>query len=202
MVEVSASKSTISGPEPKISYAFSRRIGYTPDFMAMKRVAEGSGVALLEEPDRLRFVRYAHETAFVGAFLLGLATLSCLQIGLVIFRRSSAGDALLPLAIGVLTAIPFLLIVRHIVRGRRRVELLTPLAIIDFGSRQLCDGSGRPLAPLDEVAFHTEAQFSSSSPKITARFGHGEKLVLVKGDPFGGGVRRLVDALRERSLMR
>lgn len=169
----------------------------------MKRIAEGSGVVILEEPTRLSFVRYAHETAFVIAWVLALLTFfGLIALAQQIAGRSSPADALIPLGAALLTGAPLALIIRHILGRRRRADALPPLAVIDLAARQFCDGSGKPLAPLDEVFISTELQPVSSSPKLVATYGRGQKLVLVKGDPFGGGIGRLVLALRARKLLR
>ena len=100
------------------------------------------------------------------------------------------------LGIGVLAAVGMAYGARS-QRRRRRAPLQNypPVAVFDRAQRTFIDAHGRSVARLDQVRIERRMQIGSSSPKLVVLTPAGER-VLLRGNPFGGSIGKLDDALR------
>lgn len=169
-------------------------------------VAEASAVRLIERDGRLHVVDMGYRWAYVTGFVAGLVTLIVGVNGVVQVVMGITGSGILIAGIiMVIVAGAGIFALRALVRHVRRkralpLSALTSTVIFDFGQRVLCDGAGRPIAPLDGVQMAHRIQLGSSSTALEVRHAGG-RIVIARGNPMAGGVGPLEDALRSRGII-
>jgi hypothetical protein len=162
-------------------------------------LARASGVALVERDGKLHFVRYLHETSGLLLFLLLLAS-SFVVLSLPPALIGSASPPLPWPMLGALFAVMAIvwgLVIRRLRRRRAACAELPSYCSLDPHSRMLSI-DGETVGP---VTFRTGLQLASSSPKLVALPPAGRSRLIVRGDPFLGGLRPLIEALRRQRMM-
>lgn len=160
-------------------------------------IAESSGVALVERGATWWVVDRGTQAASTALFVLALVAGIGLVAGGVLTATVGLGG-LVPMALGVLAAVG-LVAVRGWKRRREAAapEQLSTVCGFDFGRGALVDPVGRPICALAQVRLHRAFQLTSSSPALELHQPAG-KLVLVRGNPFGGGIHDVEHALQQR----
>jgi hypothetical protein len=104
------------------------------------------------------------------------------------------------LAVAALAGVVLWLIIKF-VRRRHAAPLgaLPVLVIFDVPAGQLCSGTGQPVAPLSDVQLGHRFQIGSSSRALEVRWSGGS-VVLVRGNPFAGGIGPIESALQARGI--
>lgn len=157
----------------------------------------GEGL-LIAEGERWTFARQPGSGGNVIAFVLGLVGTIGLANGVVFLASGSLGGLVgLVLGGGLITLA--VLSFRH----HDRVRTTGPIQAIvslDLANGWLLGPTGQPIAPLTHVSFHGEMQMTSSSRKLVCTWPQGGRLVVLRGDAFGGGIGPAIDALRSRGL--
>ncbi len=170
----------------------------------MAEIASGSGLTIISDGDRLLFIDTRTGGLHTAAFVLGLLSLVPLGAGIALFASGPASRlaGMIVICIGAFFSVGFVFTVKVILR-RRAVPVgeRTPMVVVDLAAGVLRDGAGRQLAPLDAVRFHRQFQMTSSSPALAVSF-QGTNLVLVRGNPFAGGLGSLESALQRYGLMK
>ncbi len=125
----------------------------------------------------------------VGLFVLLL--LGVITLGAAVALTIGTGNAWLGLSFfGVCLGFSLLAwwLSRKIWRMQQRPAAELPLiAGIDFATGDIFDGAGQVWGSLSEVVFRRRMQLASSSPKLVLAKAGGE-LLLLKGNPFAGGI--------------
>ncbi|MGE0217962.1 hypothetical protein [Mycolicibacterium sp.] len=166
-------------------------------------VAEYGGLVIAERGPEILVIDRGHGPAEITAFVLliitvvfgmfGLVSVSSALAGAMAAQTSALGAGIL--AIGVVTGVALVLLVKKIrARRRRSLTSFTPVAVFDRARRIYRDGSGHILAPLDQVRFETRMQLASSSPMIVAVTPHDAR-ILKRGNPFTGGIGTMEQVL-------
>lgn len=168
-------------------------------------IAEASGVALYQQARRLLIVDRGTASLYTLGFVLAIVAFILGINGVVQLVLATGGGGIAWLGV-VFTAVAAVggwglsRILARVARQRERpVAELRLVAIFDLEGGQLCDPSGRPLAPLASVRVGRQFQLASSSPALTATW-PGGKVILARGNPFAGGIGPLEDAFRTVGL--
>jgi hypothetical protein len=99
------------------------------------------------------------------------------------------------LAVGLVVAGASVATVRTIRRSRSKpLSTYQPVAVFDRARRVFVDADGTVVAPLEHVRFQRAMQMTSSSPKLVAVTPNGTR-VLMRGNPFAGGIGNLDEVL-------
>mgnify|MGYP000855447969 CR=1 FL=1 len=164
---------------------------------------EVGGLVIAEDGPRVLVVDRGNGPPAILAFVAGVVGLVFSGFGAVNLAAVGIGHgAGIPvwlcvalLAVGVAAAAVSAVTVRRI-RQTRSVPVTgyRPVAVFDRAARIYFDGYGRPVAPLDSVTFHRRVQMGSSSLKLVAETPAG-RYVLLRGNPFTGGLRDLCTVL-------
>ena len=156
----------------------------------------GSGV-LVAEGERWMFGHQPGTGGNLLVYIFGLLG-TIVSVNAIVMAATEHIAALALLLIGL----PLLAIAAAVVRSRnaaRKTTMLQPIIMLDFASGMLLDGAGRPLAPLAQVFFFPSFQLFSSARKLECQW-PGGRVVVLRGDPFGGSIGPARDALRRRGL--
>jgi hypothetical protein len=159
-------------------------------------VAEhGSNVVVIDRgggpTHTLVFVLLVIALVFGG---FGLTTLVMTAAGIPSGVPAAISAALL--GVSVLAAVGMAYGARSL-RRRRLAPLQSypPVAVFDRTLRTFIDADGRNVARLDQVRIERRMQIGSSSTKLVVLTPAGE-WVLMRGNPFGGSIGNLDEALR------
>lgn len=169
-------------------------------------IARASGVGLLEQDGKLHVVDLGTRWAYTVGFVVGLLAFIIGAFGLaqIVLALIGSGGLLLLGAVFAAVAVVFgtvlWLIIKH-VRSRNAAPLgALPVSVIfDLPAGQLCSAAGQPLAPLAEVRLRRKFQVTSSSRALELCW-NGGSMVLVRGNPFAGGIDPIEDALRAKGI--
>ena len=171
---------------------------------AAVRLAESSGIALIEQDGRLLVADQGIAWTWTASFVLGL-------VGFI-FGLNGLAQLLLWLLSGegiLLVGLIFLPLgllglggVAALWQRRRRRRALPPdalrlIASFDLRAGVLRDGRGEERCRLGDVRLVRRFQFTASAPCLAAVW-PGGSLVLVRGNVFAGGIGAVEGALRER----
>ncbi|TND06973.1 MAG: hypothetical protein FD123_3437 [Bacteroidetes bacterium] len=166
------------------------------------RIAQASGTVVYEKENKIYLMRQPGSWTSTWLFVSGLLTFIFLANGILqIFLYLDSGRGFLIPGIVLLAAGILLFFVFWKIRSIRRknnalpAEKLACICIIDTGNDRLLGPSGNTLAALSSVKMKRKMQFGSSSPALVLCW-ERETLLLVKGNPFSGGVGAIEHALR------
>jgi hypothetical protein len=168
-------------------------------------LAEKGGLVIAERGREIVVIDRGTGPMQILTFVLAIITLVFGLFGLVAVFTATAGDmgpqsgavSAVILAIGILAGVAMAFSARSIRNRRLRpVTAFRPVAIFDRARRIYRDGTGEPVAPLDQVRFERRMQLTSSSAKLVAVTASGEH-VLKRGNPFGGSIGNLDRILTE-----
>jgi hypothetical protein len=172
----------------------------------MREIGSGSGVAIIEDGERLYIIDRQTGGLAIGIFVLaligGLGTLG--GIGITAKTISSGGVGLtiglVLLGVGLFVDGLLALVIR-IYRRRKDhgVDQARQIVVIDLRQGLLCDPTGQSIAPLQSVRFRRRFQVTSSSKALEAVFPTGS-IEIAAGNPFAGGLGNLEAALAQRGL--
>jgi len=166
-----------------------------------KILAESSGIAVVEHRGALwvvdRKTGWTSTAIFVTGLVAGIGLLGGFSI---LFTVGLAG--LGPMVVGVLGVVGLVLLVRW-KRRQEQAPLQSLPVLCAFDPRQgaVTDAAGRPFAHLQQVELARAFQVTSSSPALELRY-PGGKLLLVRGNPFGGGIDDVEHVLKQRLTIR
>ncbi len=160
-------------------------------------IAEVGGSVVAEQGPLVLVIDRRTGPLSVLAFVLGVIALVVGGFGAVALLTSSPSAALgaVFLVAGLVVAGATLATLRIIRRTRSKpLGTYQPVAVFDRARRVFVDGNGTVVAPLDHVRFQRAMQITSSSPKLVAVTPNGTR-VLMRGNPFSGGIGNLEEVL-------
>lgn len=160
-------------------------------------VAESSGIAVVQQDGTLWVVDRKTGWVSTAIFVTGLnAGIGLLGGFSLLFTVGWAG--LFPMLFGVVGVAGLLAILRW-KRSREAapLESLTVLCAVDPSRRAITDASGQPIASFDQVELKRAFQVTSSSPALELHH-PGGKILLVRGNPFGGGIEDVEEVLKKQ----
>lgn len=164
---------------------------------------EVGGLVIAEDGPRVLVVDRGNGPLAIAVFVTGIVAMVSGGFGALTLSAAAAGrGAGLPvvlsvamLAVGVTAVAVAVAMVRRIRRSRFvSITDYRPVAVFDRAARIYFDGDGRAVAPLSAVTFHRRLQVGSSSRKLVVHTPTGE-YVLLRGNPFTGGLADLADVL-------
>lgn len=162
-------------------------------------LVEQGGLVIAEDGPNVLVIDRGSGPSQILAFVLLVITLVVGGFGIVSTIMAVSGAAsTVPLAVsagflaaGTVTGAGVFFVVRSLRRTRSApLSTFAPVAVFDRQRRIYLDGSGRLVAPLDQVRFERRMQLGSSSPKLVAVTPAGTH-DLKRGNPFGGGIGAL-----------
>jgi membrane protein implicated in regulation of membrane protease activity len=160
-------------------------------------IAEVGGSVVAEQGPSVLIIDRRTGPLSVLAFVLGVIALVVGGFGAVALLTSTPSAALgaVFLVVGLVVAGATLATRRSIRRSRSKpLDSYQPVAVFDRERRVFVDGNGSVVAPLDQVRFQRAMQMTSSSPKLVAKTPNGTR-VLLRGNPFSGGIGNLDEVL-------
>lgn len=174
-----------------------------------RTLAESSGVALREANGHLYFVDFDAASTPTIVFVCSLLALVFGVNGLVLsgWGLLNHAEGMAPVLTGLAGMVLSGLIIWGAVRLRRELagkrllprSALRTLLLIDPAGNAVLDGNGRVVAKLDELRLTLRFQVTSSARCLVAQWPQGEQ-VLVRGNPFAGGVDAICLALKKRGF--
>ncbi len=163
----------------------------------MTELARCGDWVLVAQGERWTFGRQRGTGGNVLIFVLALVGFIAAFNGVVLtFTVSPYGLIGLAFGAGLLTLAFRRLRHRNRARAHAAVD---PLVILDLAGGWLLGAGGQPMAPLSQVAFTTASQLASSARMLECTW-PGGKVIVLRGDAFGGSIGPAVDALRRRGL--
>jgi hypothetical protein len=160
-------------------------------------IAEVGGSVVAENGPLVFVIDRGTGPLSILAFVLGVIALVVGGFGAVALVTSNPSAALgaVFLAVGLVVAGASVATVRTIRRSRSRpLTTYQPVAVFDRARRVFVDGDCTVVAPLDHVRFQQTMQITSSSTKLVAVTPAGTR-VLLRGNPFAGGIGNLDEVL-------
>ena len=167
-------------------------------------LARASGVKLVERQGHILVVNEGTGWVNTATFVVGLFTFILVvngSIQLALSVSGQGGELGLAIALWIVGGMSAAALVA-LARFARRKEKASPEELgvrLDFNlhAGSLCDGQGRVLAPLAHLRLQHKLQMGSSSPALVAVFPGGTALI-VRGNPFGGGIGPIERELQGR----
>lgn len=172
----------------------------------MIKLAESSGTVIYDIGNKLYITKKPAQWTSTFLFVTGLLAFVFIVNGilqLLLFKNphgpfSVAGVLLI--ALGVV----FIVLFWSVLRYRKKInkipfDELTKICVIDFTNNNLLDAEENILSSLDNVKIDRKMQFASSSPALIFKW-NKNKLVVVKGSPFSGGVTAVERALISKGI--
>ncbi len=160
-------------------------------------VAESSGIAVVEQGGTLWVVDRKTGWVSTAIFVTGLnAGIGLLGGFALLFTVGWAG--LIPMLFGGLGVVGLMAILRW--KRTREAAPLTSLPVLcalDPNRRAVTDASGQAFASFEQVELKRAFQVASSSPALELVH-PGGKILLVRGNPFGGGIDDVEHVLRQQ----
>lgn len=153
---------------------------------------------LVADGERWTFARQPGGGGNVFVFVVGLVAFLLIGNGAVmIASHVVAGVVMLAVGAG-LAALAVVFIRRR--AGTRTTSPLQPIVVLDLAGGWLLAASGQPIAPLADVQFRKEMQLASSARMLVCTWPPQGRVVVLRGDAFGGSIGPAIDALRSRGL--
>lgn len=171
------------------------------DVVQPRVLAQASGVVVAQDGANVvvvdRRLRGLATTVFVLAVLTFITGVQGIlfAVGAAGTEQAARTVAVVLMGAAVVTGGLLAVAIRAVVTRRRRpLSDYQPVATFDLSAGQLRDGTGRTVAPLDQVRLAKRMQLTSSSPKLVAET-PGGTLLLARGNPFAGGLGNLREVL-------
>ncbi|MCP4442168.1 MAG: hypothetical protein GY810_24940 [Aureispira sp.] len=172
------------------------------------KLAQASGTALFQKGDRIYAAKQPSTWVFTTLFIVGLLTLILGGNGLGLTIAKLIGSeglqdsswlfGLIPLALGILSGIGAWKLYQY----KKRVaslpfDQLTCICIFNLEDKTLLNAKGDTLARLTDIRWAKKMQLTSSSPTLVLSYPPSkDKIIIVKGNPFGGGIKPIQNELR------
>lgn len=174
----------------------------------MIKLAASSGTVIYENDNKLYITKKPAQWTSTFLFVTGLLAFILLANGLLqlFVSKMNTPDSpnlgIILLALGIFFAIIFWRVIAY----RKKlnaipVNELKCICIIDLASNKLLDGQLNLLAPLENVYLSRKMQFTSSSPELLLKW-NKNRLTLVEGNPFSGGIAAVEKTLVSKGIKR
>lgn len=167
----------------------------------MIKLAESSGTVVYENENKLYLTKKPAQWTTTFLFVTGLLSFILLANGLLqlfVFKMEipdAPRFGIILLAIGIFFALVFWRILAYKKKlNSRPVSELKCICIIDLAGNKLLDGLQNLLAPLKDVQLLRKMQLTSSSSQLVLSWDKN-KLTIVEGNPFSGGIAAVENAL-------
>lgn len=165
----------------------------------MELIKKEGGYALFKSKEELRFVDYKSSGLNASIFVFGLIaliTLSNVTIQLLLGRDLAISALLIP-------GFVCLFLWRKQKMKRRMLESkplkASTILIVDTNNNTVLSGDRTPLASTAESRFSYDFQMTSSASKLMFHYPKG-KILLAKGNPFGGSRKPFKTELEKYNL--
>ncbi|HBX52942.1 MAG TPA: hypothetical protein DEH02_17900 [Bacteroidales bacterium] len=170
----------------------------------LKKQASSSGTEVFESGKKLYLLKKPAQWTSVALFVTGLVSAILLVNGIIMFISNSgtAVTGLVLLLLGLIILFAAFLIMRHRAKiNRIPANELPCICIFDFEKDMLIDGTGKVVCPISSVRLARSFQLASSSPSLVLKW-ENKSLLLVKGNPFSGGINAVERFLIEKGVQR
>lgn len=170
-----------------------------------KIICRASEVVVAEEDEKLFFFRDTSFPSAVFIYVAALLAFICTGAGIALFAISGEAGGQRYAGAGILAGGLLLLFVTYkLMTLRKKKQQTLPgaeqrICIIDTRRKELLQGDGRRIAPLESVQMKRKMQITSSSPALFLEW-PGGSLLLVRGNPFSGGTGPLEHLLKNNGV--
>jgi hypothetical protein len=168
-------------------------------------IATCGGYELIEDGPRLVFIDRGTNpydiAMYVLVLLLAVLGFNGLLQGLLALGGEGSGvlSIVLLLAAGLVAAGLVAVMRARRLEKQKPPSVAHPILILDRHLGAVCDGWGRPVAPLEGAVVRPALQFGSSSQALEVACAVGT-FVVARGSPFSGSIHDIADALRQRGI--
>lgn len=172
----------------------------------MIKLAESSGTVIYDRGNKLYITKKPAQWTSTFLFVTGLLAFLFIANGvlqLFLFKNSHGA---IPFAAILLTTLGviFIIVFWSTLRYRKKIneipfDELEKICVIDFTNNNLLDAKENVLSSLDYITLDRKMQFASNSPALIFKW-NKNKLLLVKGSPFSGGVTAVEGALISKGI--
>lgn len=172
----------------------------------MIKLAESSGTVIYDSGNKLYISQKPSQWTTTGLFVTGLLSFILIANGILqlfVFKSVNSSFSAAGIILSLL-GIFFIFIFWRILTHRKKInaipfDKLKTICVIDFTNNNLLDSEQTILSSLDNVKLDRKMQFASSSPALIFKW-NKNKLLLVKGSPFAGGVAAVEGALISKGI--
>lgn len=172
----------------------------------MIKLAESSGTVIYDRGNKLYITKKPAQWTSTLLFVTGLLAFLFIVNGILqffLFKNPHGSVSLVGITLTI-SGIVFVAIFWSILRYRKKInELpfneLKKICVVDFTNNNLLDADENILSSLDNVKLDRKMQLGSSSPALIFKW-NKNKLVIVKGSPFSGGVTAVEVALMSKGI--
>ncbi len=172
----------------------------------MIKLAESSGTVIYDSGNKLYITKKPAQWTSTFLFVTGLLAFLFIANGVLQLFLFKNPHGAIPFAAILLTAlgVTFIAVFWSVLRYRKKInnlpfDELKQICVIDFTTNNLLDSEETILCSLNDVILDRKMQLGSSSPALILKW-NKNKLLLVKGSPFSGGVSAVEGALISKGI--
>lgn len=172
----------------------------------MIKLAESSGTVIYDRGNKLYITKKPAQWTSTFLFVSGLLAFLFIVNGVLqffLFKNPHGAVSVVGIVLTILGFV-FVALFWSVLRYRKKIneipfDELKKICVIDFTNNNLIDSEENFLCSLNDVKLNRKMQLGSSSPALVFKW-NKNKLLIVKGSPFSGGVTAVEGALISKGI--